>query len=360
MLASAARSLRGRLGRAVKALPPLVPPLEFPCRIETLPEGCADLDNDIYRDADLVRSWHADDRSRELATLHLLNSARIPYFDRIWSQQLVLTPERPGNFLEVGCGGGVATCELARLGYSMTGIDPAEESLEAARAHARSLGLQSSTLFATGSAYDLECFPPESFDGVVLADVLEHLYDLPAAVEQVWRVLRPGGVFVFDTINRTYASYLLAIVVAQELGRMVPARTHDWRMFIKPHELSFLLQSHGFLVDSAQFRGMAPTLAPDPRALAAQARAVPRAEPRRPSPSSRVCSACRLPQLTRRAGAPSWPPPLPLSDFIEVSSLEVQYMGWAAKPRSASERRPLQEEAGALARGLREFRRSTQ
>ena len=181
----------------------------------------------------MASTWHSPDQTKQLATLHLLNNARIPFFDRIWTQQLDLSPDRPGSFLEIGCGGGVATCELARLGYTMTGVDPAEASLEEGREHARRLGVQSQVLFAPGSAYDLSCFPPESFDGVVMADVLEHLYDLPAAIEQVERCLKPGGVFVFDTINRTYASYVLAIVLAQESLEVVPPRTHDWRLFIK-------------------------------------------------------------------------------------------------------------------------------
>jgi len=300
-----ASAVRARLSRLMPAVPPLVPPLEFPCRIEALPDGCADIDNDMYGDSELARSWHASDKTRELATLHLLNAARIPYFDRIWTQQLGLSPDRPGAFLEIGCGGGVATCALASRGYTMTGVDPAEASLEQAREHARGIGVQGRVRFAPGSAYDLSCFPPESFDGVVMADVLEHLYDLPAAVEQVWRCLRPGGVLVFDTINRTYASYVLAIALAQESLAAVPPRTHDWRLFIKPHELSFLLQSHGFLVDATQFRGLMPTLATDPRALIAQ--------------------------LARTGRPPPWPPSVPLSDFVEVSSLEVQYMGWAVK-----------------------------
>ncbi|KAL1507712.1 hypothetical protein AB1Y20_007325 [Prymnesium parvum] len=312
--------------RLVSRLPRLVPPLEFPCRIDRLPEGCAELDNDLYRDPATATSSHADDRTRQLATLQLLNSARIPYFDRVWTQQLRLSPERAGSFLEVGCGGGVASCALAALGYNMTGVDPAEASLDAARAHARRLGLSHSTLFATGSAYDLSSFPADSFDGVLMADVLEHLYDLPAAVDQVWRVLRPGGVLVFDTVNRTYASYLLAIVVAQELAGAVPPRTHDWRMFVKPHELSFLLQSRGFLVDSSQFRGMAPTLAPSPAALVAQLR--------------------KLRTLDFEF------PGLPLSDYVEVPSLEVQYLGWAAKGNSRA------AAPDDLARGLRAFERS--
>ena len=150
-----------------------------------------------------------------------------------------------------------------------------------------------------------------------MADVLEHLYDLPAAVAQVARVLRPGGVLAFDTINRTYASYVLAIVLAQEALHVVPPRTHDWRLFVKPDELSQLLQQHGFLADSAHFRGMAPSV--DLRALRA--------------PLTGGAKALR-------ALAAAAPPPLPIGDFVEVSSLEVNYLGFARKREDGANTRP--------------------
>jgi len=313
----------------------IAPPPEFTCRIEPIPEGSATINNSLYHDPEHAATWHAADTSRELATLRLLNSARIPYFDRIWRRQLLLGPARPGSFLEVGCGGGIASAALAQLGYHMTGVDPAVASLEAAREHARSCGLQERLTFVEGDAYDLSMFPEGCFDGVVMADVLEHLHDLPAAVSQAWRVLRPGGVLVFDTVNRTFASYVLAIAVAQEGLRMVPPDTHDWRLFIQPHELAFLLQASGFLVDVTQFRGMMPTF-----------------RLQRPF-SGTVALAQAL-----RAGAP---PPMPISDFIEVPSLDVQYLGWALKPASSASddtKPPGQFAPGELSQGLREYSRT--
>jgi ubiquinone biosynthesis O-methyltransferase len=350
MLGRALRLATSPLQRRIAAME-LVPPLEFPCRIEALPEGCSTIDNSLYNDEQYARSWHSTDRSKELATLDLLNSARIPYFDRVWREQLDLPPARPGTFLEVGCGGGIATSALAGLGYHMTGVDPSAPSLDEARTHARRLQLQGKLVFHEGSAYNLGMFPAASFDGVVMADVLEHLLDLPSAVQQVWRVLKPGGILVFDTINRSYKSYLLTIVLAQETLGMVPPRTHDWRLYIKPHELAFLLQSHGFLVDTSHFRGMMPTL--DPRQLLR-------------GPPGGWIAQMHEPRL----------PPPPLSDFVETASLEVNYMGWAVKSKAAAASQraagigaeaassavdadaPPSHAPGELAQGLRNFRRS--
>ena len=100
VLRSALRLASGPLQRRLAAME-LIPPLEFPCRIEPLPEGCSTIDNSLYNDVQYASSWHSTDRSKELATLDLLNAARIPYFDRVWRRQLNLPPTRPGAFLEV-------------------------------------------------------------------------------------------------------------------------------------------------------------------------------------------------------------------------------------------------------------------
>ena len=389
--------IRGPLAALPARLPALTPPAEFPCRIEALPEGSATIDNSLYADAAHAATWHAEDTSSELATLRLLNAARIPYFDRVWRQQLMLSPARPGAFLEIGCGGGIVTGALAGLGYHMTGVEPAAPSIEAAREHARQLGLQERMTFVQGDAYDLSAFPEGCFDGVVVADVLEHLYDLPTAVAQAWRVLRPGGVLVFDTVNRTYASYVLTIAIAQEALRMLPPHTHDWRLYVTPHELAFLLQvmcmacssmhpvhvctrtldvtphelalllpqAHGFLCDTGDFRGLAPTLG-----LRAPLQVRSPAFSRLLTPShafSRLLSPAptlglRAPLQGAAAAAAALragrPPPLPLGDYAEISSLEVQYMGWALKPRAPPAGAGVSPPAGELSRGLDEVSRT--
>jgi 2-polyprenyl-6-hydroxyphenyl methylase/3-demethylubiquinone-9 3-methyltransferase len=189
------------------------------------------------------------DRGGPAAGLHEITPIRVQYFDRVLQD---FAP-KSGTFVDVGCGGGILTEEMARAGYAITGFDVSEPSLEAARKHAAATGVN--VTYRSGSAYELD-LPDESVDGLIMSDVLEHLFDLGRAAREVARVLRPGGVFAFDTQNRTVKSYLLMILAAERLLKVIPPRTHDWRMFIRPAELTSVLASAGLAV--GELRGMAP------------------------------------------------------------------------------------------------------
>ena len=118
--------------------------------------------------------------------------------------------------LDVGCGGGVLTEDLSRLGFTAFGLDPSGPSLAVARDHALSGGLSISYIRGTGEAIP---FAPASFDVVFCCDVLEHVRDLRAVVAEISRVLKPGGMFFYDTLNRNLYSLLVVIKVAQEWRR---------------------------------------------------------------------------------------------------------------------------------------------
>jgi len=186
-----------------------------------------------------------------VAGLHEMNPVRSAYFDAVFRRELGEIARC--RFLDVGCGGGLLTEALTRLGYPITGLDVSARSLEAARRHAAQEGL--AVDYREGSAYALG-LADGAVDGVVISDVLEHLHDLPAAAREIARVLRPGGVVVFDTINRTAKSWVVMILLAQRWLRLVAPDTHDWRLFIRPEELRRVFAAAGLAV--REVRGLSP------------------------------------------------------------------------------------------------------
>jgi 2-polyprenyl-6-hydroxyphenyl methylase/3-demethylubiquinone-9 3-methyltransferase len=198
------------------------------------------IDNDYY--AAVGDGWW--DPHGPFRGLHEMNPARAGYIDRVLTATLGASQRQQVRLLDVGCGGGILTEELARLGYDVTGIDLAEGAVAAARRHMAESGL--AVRYRVGSAYELGV-PDASIDAVVASDVLEHLHDLPRAVAEMARVLRPGGVFVFDTINRTAISYVVIILLGERVIRVVRPGTHNWRMFIRPDELTALLAGQGLV-----------------------------------------------------------------------------------------------------------------
>jgi 2-polyprenyl-6-hydroxyphenyl methylase/3-demethylubiquinone-9 3-methyltransferase len=138
--------------------------------------------------------------------------------------------------LDVGCGGGLLAEEVTRLGFRITGVDPSGPSLATAREHAKSAGLQIEYVEGRGEALPVE---DASFDLAYCCDVLEHVDDVPAVLREIRRALKPGGLFVYDTVNRTPISKLFVIKLFQEwdLTRIADPGLHDYAMFIKPREL---------------------------------------------------------------------------------------------------------------------------
>lgn len=181
----------------------------------------------------------------ENSTLNLLkttiNPWRVPYFSKLLKHHT--DNQSKPILLDVGCGGGLLAEEFSSLGCQVTGIDPSEQSLVTARAHAQQLGLQID--YRCGFGDNLP-FEDNHFDVVSCCDVLEHIEDWEATVAEIARVLKPGGLFLFDTINRTAYSWLVNIFIAQEFAptRFMPKNLHVWRMFISPDELEKGMQRH--------------------------------------------------------------------------------------------------------------------
>ncbi len=183
---------------------------------------------------------HADQWWQPGGTLNLLNAlnpGRFQFFDQY-------VPDWQGvKVLDVGCGGGL-TCEfLARRGAVVTGVEPSPRSLAVAQAHAQSQGLTINYRQGTGEALP---FGDQQFQVVVCVDVLEHVQDVGQVVRECGRVLQPGGLFLFDTINRTWKSQVMMIWLMEDILRQIPQGIHDWEKFITPTELTTFLHQAGF------------------------------------------------------------------------------------------------------------------
>jgi 2-polyprenyl-6-hydroxyphenyl methylase / 3-demethylubiquinone-9 3-methyltransferase len=197
------------------------------------------VDNQLYDR--LADTWWDEDAWLNLLRT-VMNPARFSYLrDAVAAHGL---DPHGATALDVGCGGGLLAEEVARLGFRVTGVDPSGPSLAAAREHAKAGGLDIEYLEGVGEALPVA---DATFDLVYCCDVLEHVDDVPAVLREIRRALKPGGLFVYDTINRTPLSKLFVIKLFQdwEFTRVVEPGLHDHAMFIKPREMARHLQAAG-------------------------------------------------------------------------------------------------------------------
>ena len=213
---------------------------------------------EIARFSDLAETWW--DPSGPMAPLHQLNPARLGYIrDKIAGHYrrdaYAPGPLKDLTVLDIGCAGGLLCEPLTRLGAHVTGIDAAAENVAVAQSHAEAMRLDID--YRHGAPEDL-AGEGARFDAVLALEVVEHVADVDAFVHAAASLVKPGGLLIASTLNRTAKSFALAIVGAEYLLRWLPAGTHDWRKFLKPSELARSLRAAGLTVEDLSGLGFDP------------------------------------------------------------------------------------------------------
>jgi 2-polyprenyl-6-hydroxyphenyl methylase/3-demethylubiquinone-9 3-methyltransferase len=201
--------------------------------------------DEVARFAAMAGEWWNEDGP--MRPLHRLNPVRLAYIrDRLAAR--FGRDARTGRalaglrILDIGCGAGLVAEPLARMGATVTGIDPSPEIIAAARFHAREDGLAIDYRATTAEALAED---GEAFDAVLILEVVEHVTDVPAFVATIGTLVRPGGVVVASTINRTLKAFALAIVGVEYVLRWLPRGTHSYDKLVTPAELAAAFRNAG-------------------------------------------------------------------------------------------------------------------
>ncbi len=206
-------------------------------------------ETEIIKFAALAEEWWNPDG--KFRPLHRMNPARLAFVrdrtcTRFGRDPLAPRPLSGLRLVDVGCGGGLLSVPMARLGATVTGIDAGEAAIGAARHYAEHLGLDIDYRVAT--AEDLAA-ADESFDIVLNMEVVEHVADVEHFLDVTAKLVRPGGIMIAATLNRTLKSFALAIFGAEYVLRWLPPGTHEWRRFVRPSELAGALRRAGLSVE---------------------------------------------------------------------------------------------------------------
>ena len=205
-------------------------------------------DAEVERFSALAAEWW-DPRGR-MAVLHRFNPVRLGFIKAAACRQFGRDAKRLDalsglRLLDIGCGGGILSEPLARLSAEVVGADPSQANIEAARLHAAEAGVTVDYRATTAEALADD---GERFDVVLAMEVVEHVADLSLFVKRCAEMVKPGGLMITATINRTLKSFAFAIVGAEYVLGWLPRGTHRWDKFVTPNELEAVLERHGLAV----------------------------------------------------------------------------------------------------------------
>jgi 2-polyprenyl-6-hydroxyphenyl methylase/3-demethylubiquinone-9 3-methyltransferase len=200
---------------------------------------------EVSRFAAMSKEWWAP--NGKMRPLHALNPVRIAFIKEIACDLFDRSPRKLDclsglRILDVGCGGGILSEPLARLGGDVVGVDPAAENVEVAKLHAAQSGLAIDYRATTAEAL---ADAGEKFDIVIASEVVEHVADLALFTKRTSEMVKPGGFMAVTTINRTMKSFALAIVGAEYILRWLPVGTHTWDKFVTPEEMRRQFAANG-------------------------------------------------------------------------------------------------------------------
>jgi 2-polyprenyl-6-hydroxyphenyl methylase/3-demethylubiquinone-9 3-methyltransferase len=202
-------------------------------------------DDEVARFSRLSGQWW--DQRGPMAALHKFNPVRLAYIRDRLAGHFSRDPKRLDSLaglrvLDIGCGGGILSEPLARLGAAVVGADPSDSNIAVAQHHAAQSGL---TIDYRNTSAEALAESGEAFDVVLAMEVVEHVTDVGLFIDVAASMVKPGGLMFAATLNRTAKSFALAIVGAEYILRWLPRGTHRWDKFVTPNELEIVLEQSG-------------------------------------------------------------------------------------------------------------------
>ena len=200
---------------------------------------------EIQKFSSLAEEWW--DVKGKFKPLHMFNPIRIEYITQMIKKYFKISDKKINPFnelkiLDIGCGGGLISEPMARLGANVTGIDASEKNIKIAQIHSEENNLKIN--YINSSPERLK--EKEKFDIILNLEIIEHVEDVKLYIDSCSKLLKKGGLMFTATLNRTVVSYIKAIVGAEYILRWLPIGTHDWNKFIRPEELEKKLSIANF------------------------------------------------------------------------------------------------------------------